>query len=275
MDNIISLTDCNNALTTDTSAMNVAKANADTSSDSQNDTNVINDPSFSLSGYQVVRGEFFSHLFEPSVTLNKEKVSVNSACIRKLPKTDYVQFLINRTEKKLVVKPCSEETRDSLRWSSTTSDNRVHPKQVTCKMFFAMIMNLMGWDPRCRYKILGKLIRTRNDCLFVFDLSSAEMYRKRNAGEKTSPAVYPESWNNQFGISAEEHQENVLIKYFDDNTVFTINIDEEEEGVKNESDKSTNSEQSDCSSSAAGADASECTERADAENRPDGPDKSN
>ena len=65
----------------------------------------IEDVAFSYDGYQVVRGEFFAHLFEPSVTLNNEKVSVNAACIRKLPQTDYVQFLVNPTEKKLAVKP--------------------------------------------------------------------------------------------------------------------------------------------------------------------------
>lgn len=41
--------------------------------------------SFNYDGFQVVRGEFFSHIFEPSFTLNKSKVSVNKACIRKLP----------------------------------------------------------------------------------------------------------------------------------------------------------------------------------------------
>ena len=67
------------------------------------------DDNFSYDGYQVVRGEFFAHLFEPSVTLSKEKVSVNTACIRKLPDSDYVQFLVNPNEKKLAVKPCRED----------------------------------------------------------------------------------------------------------------------------------------------------------------------
>ena len=61
---------------------------------------------FSYEGYQVVRAEFFAHLFEPSVTFNKETVAVNAACLRKLPENEYVQFLVNPTEKKLAVKPC-------------------------------------------------------------------------------------------------------------------------------------------------------------------------
>ena len=54
-------------------------------------------------------------------------------------------------------------------------------------------MNLMNWNPDYRYKILGKLIRTQSDILFIFDLSSAETYVKK---DKDSPdnkrkAYYP------------------------------------------------------------------------------------
>ena len=34
---------------------------------------------FDFEGYQVVRGEFFSHLYEPSFSFNNDKVYVNSA----------------------------------------------------------------------------------------------------------------------------------------------------------------------------------------------------
>ena len=36
---------------------------------------VIDDDSFSYDGYQVVRGEFFAHIYEPSFTFNNYKVS--------------------------------------------------------------------------------------------------------------------------------------------------------------------------------------------------------
>lgn len=188
--------------------------------------------SFSYDGYQVVRGEFFAHLFEPSVTLNNEKVSVNSACIRKLPKTDYVQFLVNPTEKKLAVKPCSEDTKDSFCWASIGQDGKKHPKTITCKIFFAKVMKLMGWDANYRYKILGKLVRGNDESIFVFDLTSAETFRKRNKdGTVSRAALYPEEWNNQFGLPVSEHQDHTLINIFDDYTVFKIEKDEEKEAA--------------------------------------------
>lgn len=182
------------------------------------------DPSFSYEGYQVVRGEFFAHLFEPSVTLKDEKVSVNAACLRRLPDTDYVQFLVNPQEKKLAVKPCLEEAKDSFCWSTTSPDGKKKPKTISCRIFYAKVMKLMEWNPNHRHKILGKLIRTSTDSLFVFDLNSAETYVKRNdSGENMSrTAFYPEDWKDQFGLSVKEHSDTVLINIFDDFTVFRI-----------------------------------------------------
>ena len=200
----------------------------DYSPDGSNERSADETADFSYDGYQVVRAEFFAHLYEPSVTLNRETVSVNAACLRKLPDFEYVQFLVNPGEKKLAVKPCSEDMKDSFRWCTGDGKKR-KPKKITCKIFFAKVMSLMDWDPRYRYKILGKLIRAKDDSLFVFDLSSAEAYHNRIKGEpdpSRSPH-YPEEWKNQFGIPATEHQDIQQISIFDDYTVFRIERSEE------------------------------------------------
>ena len=201
---------------------------ADNHSHVGSDIDIHEDKNFSYDGYQVVRGEFFAHLFEPSVTLNREKVSVNTACLRKLPDTDYVQFLVNPNEKKLAIKPCQEDMKDSFRWTSGEGKNR-KPKSITCKIFFAKVMNLMGWNPEYRYKILGKLIRTKSDLLFIFDLASAETFGIRSTGKSAASrsAVYPEEWKNQFGIPVNEHQDTLQVNIFDDYAVFRISQDEE------------------------------------------------
>lgn len=81
--------------------------------DEKNTIPVTEDDAFSYDGYQVVRGEFFAHTYEPSFTFNSSKVSVNTACIKKLPDTDFVQILVNPDEKKLAVRPCQEDEKDS------------------------------------------------------------------------------------------------------------------------------------------------------------------
>ena len=198
----------------------------------QKETIIQQDDNFSYDGYQVVRGEFFAHLFEPSVTFRNNRVSVNAACLRKLPETEYVQFLVNPTEKKLAVKPCEEDMKDSFRWS-TGEGKKIKPKAITCKVFFGKVMELMGWNPAYRYKILGKLIRTKSDLLFIFDLTSAETYISRKGFDtNTRSAVFPETWKTQFGLPVNEHPGVFQINVFDDNTVFRINQSEEQEAQR-------------------------------------------
>lgn len=185
---------------------------------------VTDDDAFSYDGYQVVRGEFFAHTYEPSFTFNSNKVSVNTACIKKLPDTDFVQILVNPDEKKLAVRPCMEDEKDSFRWCSASSKRS--PRQITCRIFFAKVISLMGWNPSYRYKLLGKLIRSDNELLFVFDLTTPEIFvrSENDAGNIKSSRTpsYPEGWQNQFGVPVEEHQSNLQINMFDGYAVFGI-----------------------------------------------------
>lgn len=196
-------------------------------------TEQVLNTSFDYDGYQVVRGEFFSHLFEPSITFKDERVSVNTACINKLPDAEYVQILVNPEQKKLAVKPCSEEAKDSFCFVSKDANGKRKPKTISCKVFFAKVLNLMGWNGAFRYKILGKLIRTPSESLFVFDLNSAETYVRKSEDGKSKTPYYPKEWQNQFGTPAAEHQDSVLIEIFDEYAVFSIDKEEERRGTAN------------------------------------------
>lgn len=205
---------------------------------------IIEDDAFSYDGYQVVRGEFFAHVYEPSFTFNNYKVSVNTACIKKLPDFNYVQILVNPDDKRLAVRPCKEDEKDSFRWCSATAKRS--PKQITCRMFFAKVISLMGWNPNYRYKLLGKLIRSGGELLFVFDLNNPEIYQKtlkEDGKTKTSRTpTFPEEWKNQFGLPVEEHKSAIQIGLFDGYAVFGLHEDMKEtsepikETVTNESE---------------------------------------
>lgn len=192
--------------------------------DQGNLLDVIEDDSFSYKGYQVVRGEFFAHIHEPSVTFSGNKVSVNRTCLKKVPDFDYMQILVNPEAKKLAIRPCAEETKDSFRWCS--ANGKRTPKQVTCRVFFAKVFSLMGWDMSYRYKLLGKLIRSGGDLLFVFDLTEPEIFThiKIEDGKikKSRTPFYPEEWKNQFGVPAEQHENTVQVSLFNKYTVFGI-----------------------------------------------------
>lgn len=65
------------------------------------------------SEYEIVRPEFFAHIKEPALTVNVDKIGVNTACVRLMPDVEYVQILINRKEKKLLLNRSGKSTRSS------------------------------------------------------------------------------------------------------------------------------------------------------------------
>lgn len=184
---------------------------------------VIGDDAFSYDGYQVVRGEFFAHVYEPSIAFNNCKISLNTACLSRMPDVNYMQILVNPDEKKLAVRPSSENEKDSFLWCSINGIKR-KPKQITCRMFFAKVIQLMDWNPDYRYKLLGKLIQSGNEHLFIFDLTATEIYQRIiNDGEKPKTSrtpVFPAEWQNQFGLPVEEHRKLLQVNIFDGYIIF-------------------------------------------------------
>lgn len=180
--------------------------------------------SFSYDGYQVVRGEFFAHTFEPSITFNDSRVYVNTACLNRMPAVEYIQILINQQEKKLVVRPSREDEKDAFRWCSNT--RKRGPKQIICRIFYAKLVEMMGWNPAYRYKLMGKLINTNNEQLYIFDLTATEIYQRVRQGERgtgnSRTPIFPSEWQNQFGLPVEEHRKQLHINIFDGYTVFGI-----------------------------------------------------
>lgn len=179
---------------------------------------------FCYDGYQVVRGEFFAHRFEPSVTFCDGRFYVNMACLNRMPDVWYIQILVNQQTKKLVVRPCGEDEKDSFRWCSSTGKRR--PKKITCRIFYAKLAELMQWSPACRYRLLGKMITANRETLYLFDLTAAEgclrVRRENGKGEKCCASVFPPEWKHQFGLPAEEHRKQLQINTFDGYTVFMI-----------------------------------------------------
>lgn len=180
---------------------------------------------YDFDDFEVVRREFFAHLSEPAIVFNDCKFYVNSACLKKFPNVRFAQVLINRKKKVLALLPCSEYTKDSFPWCNESKGKR-QPKHITCKIFFAKIMALMGWTPDCKYKIIGKVVHANGMYLLAFDLTARQAYPKTYVeGKKPRTSrtpVYPEGWQNQFGLPYSEHQKSMQINIFDGYAVYAI-----------------------------------------------------
>lgn len=177
---------------------------------------------FSYDGYKYVRSELFPNLREPAITIRNGNVTFNTACVNGLEEVVYVNLLLNEDLKRLVVKGCSENDKDAIRWCVAKPDKR-KSRKITCPDFTKLIYDLMGWEKQYRYKIKGYLIEVEGEKLYVFDFTVHKIFQENvkekadgHVNDESKPAAacdrkgfYPQNIANTFGVSVEEH-ENML-----------------------------------------------------------------
>lgn len=192
------------------------------------------DEEIDIDDYEIVGAEFFAQVKEPAFTVNGNKVTANAASVRLLADTDYVKMLIKRDEKKLVLKPCSEDDIYGYKWART-KDGKRYASQRTGEPFVLILCDIMNWNPDNRYKILGKRMYANGEAILVFDLTVAQCFKKTaydsdgKAGKRTA---LPAGWNGKFGPTLGENRRTLQVDTFDGYTVFTI------KGASGESDAS-------------------------------------
>lgn len=197
--------------------------------------------SFSYDGYQIVRKELFAHLRDPAITIRKDSVTFNTACIEGLEDVVYIHMMFNRELKRIVVEGCDENDKDALRWCIAKPNKRKSRKMVG-KPFSELVYREMGWDENCRYKILGYRIQFEGKTLYVFDLMVPEIFHERKSRKKNEQAsqevaempnedaqnnnaaetevntrkgYYPDDVANTFGVPVEQHKADTEIQQMD------------------------------------------------------------
>lgn len=137
---------------------------------------------FSYDGYQIVRREMFAHLREPAITIRKDSITFNTACIEGLEDAVYINIMVSDDEKRIVIRKCEENDMESVRWCVAKADKR---KSRNIKGEFSKgIYELMEWTEGCRYKVLGHRISYEGDTLYVFELERYEKFKERRKRTK-------------------------------------------------------------------------------------------
>ena len=172
---------------------------------------------FGSYNFVVVRKELFAHLRDPAVTIRKGSITFNTACINGLEDVVFVQLLLCEDEKKFAVKGCQENDKDALRWCIAKPDKR-KSRKMTCPDFTDKLYELMHWDSKCRYKILGYKIEFEGETYYVFDLIVKETFREKpKKGEVIDETVdykkgyYSEDIAGTFGVPVEEHKKQTQV----------------------------------------------------------------
>ena len=160
-----------------------------------------------LAGYQVTRGELFAHTREPSVTIWPTRIKFNMACLRRFPGATHILILVHPEQKRLIIRPCSPDAPDSLRWAKGGGEKELSARDMLCRIFAGKVFDLMGWDPEYRYKIMGRPAVYEGEALFLFKLSDFELFL---GGPKTRSCL-PGEWRDYFGIPVKDHEQEYKV----------------------------------------------------------------
>lgn len=158
-----------------------------------------------LAGYQVTKAELFAHSREPAVTVWDNRIKFNMACLRRFPGVTHIQLLIHPDQKRLIIRPCEPDAPDSLRWANGGGEREVKNRDMICAIFAQKLYELMGWDKKYRYKMLGKPAVYNNEALYLFKLNDFELFVTN--GSKKRRSYLPENWRDYFGVPVEQHEE--------------------------------------------------------------------
>ncbi len=165
-----------------------------------------------LAGYQVTKAELFSHIKEPAITIWYTHIKFNMACLHRFPGVTHIQILIHPEQKRLIIRPCQPDAPDSLRWAKGGCEKKLSSRDLLCRIFAAKVFDLMGWDKKYRYKMIGKPAVYNEEILFLFKLTDFELFV---GGSKKNKSYLPEDWRDYFGIPVEEHEDSYKIDLAD------------------------------------------------------------
>lgn len=177
--------------------------------------------SINLDGFQVVRRENFAKIQCPALTIKYGKIYFNLKAIRKLDEATHIQILINKEEKKLIVRASEESSKEALKWSYYDKNGKLYKKDIGARGFTAKLFRDMGWDPACTVKCLGTLIKCKDEKIFLFELDNNEMYMNlsvpdaNNENKKIRVAYEPKQWEHNYGKPVTEY-DTELIKTLED-----------------------------------------------------------
>ena len=184
------------------------------------------DSGFDLSGYEIVRAQFFSTRLNPAMTISEGKVTFNTACLKKFENVEYVEILFNSVEKCIAVRPCDKDDINAVKWGTIRNGKwAVLPK--SCKGFSEPLFDLMNWNDECKYRFRGQYSKENNEQILLFDLEEPEVIKheiiqedlpdvntsegvkntenkEENKTKKIVRTLFPKQWKNHFGCRTEE-----------------------------------------------------------------------
>ena len=164
-----------------------------------------------LQGLEVLRTEFVSSNFMPRVVISYDNISFNVACAKLLPDTQFVNVLIDRVKKRIIILPAHMHAKDALRWYNIKKEQIVK-RTCTAKKFGEKLYTMMRWVKENKYRVLAYFQEIEGVRLIVFNLEEYEMLvpelvtTKSGKVIRRGKAYLPGAWEADFGMPLAEHK---------------------------------------------------------------------
>lgn len=129
-----------------------------------------------LTGYEVVRAQYFATLQNPAMTISNGKLRFNAACLKKFEDVEYVELLLNSIDRCVAIRPCEKSNPNAIRWGRL-KEGRWCASTLGCRGLAKALFDIMEWDEDLKYRFRGQLVEQNNDKLMLFELDEPEMIK--------------------------------------------------------------------------------------------------
>lgn len=129
-----------------------------------------------LSGYEVVRAQYFATLQNPAMTISNGKLRFNTACLKKFEDVEYVELLLNSVDRCIAIRPCEKDNPNAIRWGRL-KEGRWCASTLGCRGLAKALFDMMEWEEGLKYRFRGQLVGQNDDKLMLFELDEPEMVK--------------------------------------------------------------------------------------------------
>ena len=163
-----------------------------------------------LSGYEVVRAQYFATLQNPAMTIANGKLRFNTACLKKFEDVEYVELLLNSVDRCIAIRPCEKDNPNAIRWGRL-KEGRWCASTLGCRGLAKALFDMMEWEEGLKYRFRGQLVGQDDDKLMLFELDEPEMVKveeivlpskeQDEEGKTVKQTIYifPPEWAGTFG----------------------------------------------------------------------------
>ena len=165
---------------------------------------------------EVLQCEKFAHQTEPMISFSQKNIWVNMGCLKRIPNTFYVHFLLFRQTRIFMILTGIEGMLDVVRWCTPSGK----PRKIICDAeLWDDIITFMNWNNKIRYRLLGRFVQTSYGGGFAFDMARAVEFPLCETLDTPPP---PSNSVPQAYRTFEKHLQNPLVTKFKTDTVITI-----------------------------------------------------